>query len=161
PRLEVDADPMFYFAHDHPVRLSFDRVTAAFGGATPLFGEFEIDPNQPLEARLGPLREASRALERLPGIRAVVSLADILPRVPVPERDAVLSGERALPFGRMASEDGLRFVVLTESFATDDVRAWREAASTMPQVRVLSGPPMLFEALAAQIARAQASSLAW
>lgn len=161
PRLEVDSDPMFYFAHDHPVRRSFDRVTAAFGGATPLFGEFVIDSNRPLESQLETLRASSRALEELPGIRAVVSLADILPSVPVREREAVLSGERTLPFGRMASEDGLRFVVLTESFATEDVRAWREAAAAMPEVRVLSGPPMLFEALAAQIARAQASSLAW
>lgn len=159
PRLKVDADPLFYFPADHPVRQGFERVAAAFGGATPLFGEFAIDPERPVEEQLAPLRDASRALEELPGIRAVVSLADILPRVPVDQRAAVLSGERPLPFGRMATEDGLRFVVLTADYDSADVAVWRAAAAAMPEVRVFSGTPMLFAALASQIARAQAVSL--
>lgn len=159
PRLEVDADPLFYFAEDHPVRQGFERVGDAFGGATPLFGEFAVDPGAPLDPQLATLRDRSRELEALPGIRSVVSLADLLPRIPAAQHEAVLSGERTLPFGRMASATGLRFVVLPGSYDSADVGAWRAAAADMPEVRVLSGTPMLFEALSGQIARAQAGSL--
>jgi predicted RND superfamily exporter protein len=159
PRLQVDVDPLFYFAERHPVRQGFERVADAFGGATPLFGEFRVDPDAPLEPQLEALRQRSRELEALPGIRSVVSLADLLPRIPAGQREAVLSGETTLPFGPMAREDGLRFVVLPGSYDGADVAAWREAAAGMPEVRVLSGTPMLFEALSGQIARAQAGSL--
>ena len=159
PRLQVDADPLFFFGPDHEVRQAFERVAAAFGGATPLFGEFAVDPGAPLDPQLATLRERSRQLEALPGIERVISLADLLPRMPDAERDEVLSGQRSLPFGPMAREGGLRFVVLPGEYASEDISAWRAAASAMPEVRVLSGTPMLFEALSGRIARAQAGSL--
>jgi len=159
PRLQVDADPLFFFGPDHRVRQAFERVSVAFGGATPLFGEFAVDPGSPLDPQLATLRERSRELEALPGIERVISLADLLPRLPEAERDEVLSGERSLPFGPMAREGGLRFVVLPGAYVSEDVVAWREAAAAMPEVRVLSGTPMLFEALSDRIARAQAGSL--
>ncbi|MDZ7706307.1 MAG: MMPL family transporter [Trueperaceae bacterium] len=159
PRLEVDADPLFFFAEGHPVRQGFEQVANVFGAATPLFGEFVVDPDVPLDPQLEALRQRSRELEALPGIESVVSLADLLPRIPAGQRQAVLSGQRPLPFGSMAREDGLRFVVLPGSYDSADVAAWRVAAAAMPEVRVLSGTPMLFEALSGQIAGAQAGSL--
>jgi len=159
PRLEVDADPLVFFPSGHPLREAFAQVSVAFGGATPMFGEFVFDPEKPTGPQLETLRARSRELEMLPGIRTVLSLADLLPRVPESQRQALLDGSSQLPFGSMASADGLRFVVLPGEYQASDVAAWRAAAASMPEVRVLSGSPMLLEAASAQIARAQASSL--
>ncbi len=159
PRLQVDADPLFFFAPDHPVRQAFERVETAFGGATPLFGEFAVDADAPLDPQLATLRDRTRELEALPGIARVISPADLLPRMPEAERNEALRGERDSPFGPMAREGGLRFVVLPGEYDATDIAAWRAATARMPEVRVMSGTPMLFEALSGRIARAQAGSL--
>jgi hypothetical protein len=160
PRLRVDADPLFFFPRDHAVVEAFERLEAVFGGATPLFGEFALDPDAPLEPQLETLRERSTELSELDGVRSVLSPADLLPRLPAGQREAVLNGEANLPFGRMVREDGMRFVLFPDDHDEGDIAAWRRAARSMPEVRVLSGTPMLFEAISAQIARAQAGSLA-
>lgn len=160
PRLTVTADPLFFFPEDHPVRDGFTRVAEAFGGATPLFGEFAFDPGVPPEPQLAAIRAASRDLEALPGVRRVISLADVLPQVPESRREALLGGDRELPFGPMASDAGLRFVFLPGPYGPDDVAAWRRAASDEPLVRILTGTPILFSSLSRDIARAQALSLA-
>ena len=159
PRLSVDSDPLFFFPHGHPVRIAFDRVEDAFGGATPLFGEFVVDPDRPLDQQLGDMRKASAGLEHLPGIRTVFSLAALLPELPEAQREAVLAGDVTLPFGRMLREDGMLFVAFPGAYEAADVARWRAAARDADVIRNLSGSPMLFEALAAQIARAQAGSL--
>ncbi|MDZ7799703.1 MAG: MMPL family transporter [Trueperaceae bacterium] len=159
PRLSVDSDPLFYFPREHPVRQSFRAVEDAFGGATPLFGEFALDPGAPLKPQLAAIRDRARALEDLPGVRRVVSLADILPRVPASRRDALLRGEGDLPFGPMAREDGLRFVFLPGDYDAGDVSTWRNAAQDAPEIRILSGTPMLFQQLSHTVARAQVRSL--
>lgn len=159
PQLRVDADPLFFFPSGHPVRTAFERVDTVFGGATPLLGEFVIDPSRPLDEQLPALGDASRELETLPGLRSVFSLADLLPDLPDAQRQAVLNGEVTLPFGRMARQDGLLFVAFPSAYGGADITRWRATAAELDAVRTLSGAPMLFEALSGQIARAQAGSL--
>ncbi len=159
PRLHVDADQLFFFDADHPLRARFERVEAAFGGASPLVGEFVLDRAQPIEPQLEAVRARSRELEALPGVTRVLSIADILPSVPAPQRAALLDGEVTPPLGPMVSEDGLRFVLFPGPHVPADVQGWLAAADAAPEVRTLSGTPVLFDQLSRAIVRAQSVSL--
>jgi predicted RND superfamily exporter protein len=159
PRLAVNPDQLFFFKDNHPVRAQFARVTEAFGGATPLFGEFALDRSQPLDEQLERLRAVTQELEGLPGVRRVFSVADIVQRVPAAQRDALLSGEITPPLGPMVSDDGLRFAFFTEAFTTEDLQGWTAYADASPEVRVLTGTPLLFDEMGRVVLRAQLTSL--
>ncbi len=159
PRLHVDADQLFFFKADHPLRARFERVEEAFGGASPLVGEFVLDRGQPLEPQLDAIRSRSRELEALPGVKRVLSIADIAPSVPAPQRAGLLAGDITPPLGPMVSEDGLRFVLFPGPHAAADVQGWLAAAAAAPEIRILSGTPVLFDQLSRAIVRAQTVSL--
>lgn len=159
PRLHVDADQLFFFPPDHPLRARFERVEAAFGGASPLIGEFVLDRARPLEPQLEAMRDRSRALEALPGVTRVISVADIVPQVPAPQRAGLLDGSVTPPLGPMVTEDGARFVLFPGPYAPADLRAWLAAAAAAPEVRLLTGTPVLFDYLSRAIVRAQTGSL--
>jgi predicted RND superfamily exporter protein len=93
-------------------------------------------------------------MERLPGVRTVFSAADLPPEM----RDLALTG-MALPIGAMASDDGLRFMMLPETFTTDDLRGWVAFAEDSDEVRVLTGMPVLWDEIARLVLRAQIGSL--
>jgi uncharacterized protein len=160
PRLEVDPDQLFFFKAGHPARDAFARVEATFGGAAPLFGEFSLDRSLPLEPQLAAIRTRSRSLEALPGVRRVVSLADLVDDVPELRRPALLSGEIVPPLGPMVADDGLRFVLFPGPHTPADVQDWLEAARRAPEITVLTGTPVLFDGLSRAIVRAQGTSLA-
>ena len=160
PRIEVVADPLFFFKEGHPVQASYERVAEAFGGATPLFGEFALDRSEPLGPQLEALREASAELEALPGIRDVVSAADLAGQLPPGQRDALLAGELTPPVGPMVTDDGMRFVVFPDRVDAEAIQAWRDAVAEMPEVTAFTGTPLLFDALARVVVRAQGTSLA-
>ena len=160
PRIDVVADPLFFFKDGHPIQASYERVAEAFGGATPLFGEFSFDRSEPLEPQLDALRSASDELASLPGIRDVVSAADLAAMLPPGQRDALLTGELTPPMGPMVTEDGMRFVVFPDRVDAAAIEAWRGAVQDMPEVTAFTGTPLLFDALARVVARAQGTSLA-
>jgi predicted RND superfamily exporter protein len=60
----------------------------------------------------------------------------------------------------MVSEDGLRFVLFPGPHTAGDVALWLEAARAAPEIRTLSGTPVLFDQLSRAIVRAQTVSLA-
>ncbi len=160
PRLAVVSDQLFFFKADHPVRAAYAEVEAAFGGASPLFGEFAFDPSAPIDPQLEAIRARSDELEDLPGIRSVVSVASLAAALPEAQRDELLRGERTPPVGPMVSAEGLRFLVFPDDVRTSNVERWREATDAMPEVRAFTGTPLLFEALNRLVVRAQAGSLA-
>ena len=45
PQLAVNPDQLFFFKDDDPVRLAFEKTEEVFGGATPLMGEFVLEPS--------------------------------------------------------------------------------------------------------------------
>jgi len=153
PRLEVDTDQLFFFKDGHEVRRSFENTAEVFGGATPLMGEFVYDPAAG-PGQLDAIRETSAALEALPGVRTVFSVADL----PAEQQGFVLAGG-SLPIGSMVSDDGLRFMMLPESFTTDDLRSWVDFAAETDEIRVLSGMPVLWDEIARMVLRAQVGSL--
>ncbi len=158
PRLEVNPDQLFFFKDDDPVRTAFERTEEIFGGATPLSGEFVFDSSDPAGS-LVRARSASDQLEELGGVRTVFSAADLADALPAEQLDAVLAGDAALPVGDLVSDDGLRFILLPASFTTSDLEAWLEFAADSPDVRVLTGMPVVWDEIARLVLRAQATSL--
>ena len=159
PRLAVNPDQLFFFKDDDPVREAFDRTATLFGGATPLIGEFVYDPSGGPD-QVARLAGVTEELEALPGIRRVFSVPDLADALPPDQLTAVLAGDVDPPIGRLVSDDGMRFMVLPGSFSTDDLRQWVEFADASPDIRVLTGMPVIWDEVARLVLRAQVISLA-
>ena len=162
PKLGVNSDQLFMFPEGHQLREDFARIEQALGGATPLTGEFAWDADQGL-AGLERIRAASRELEALPGVRRVFSLADVagLLAETAPERaEAILAGDFDSPLGRMVSDDGLRFVLFPSAFEAEDLEGWLAFVERSDDVRIITGLPVLWDAIARSVVRAQVRSLA-
>ena len=74
--------------------------------------------------------------------------------------DAVLAGQVQLPMGEMVSADGLRFMLLPAGFTTDDLGTWLDYAEATPEIRQLTGMPVVWDEIARLVLRAQVVSLA-
>ena len=159
PQLEVDGDQLIYFKDDDPVRIGFEKTAEVFGGATPLMGEYVYNPAEGLSG-LPPLAALSREFEELGGIRTVFSLADLQGAVPDDQLLGALNGETPLPVGQMASDDGLRFMVLPGPFETGDLQQWLDFAAEKAEIRILTGMPVIWDEVARLVLRAQFLSLA-
>ncbi len=162
PGLAVDTDQLFFFKDGDPIRADFAKMEEVFGGATPLMGEFVLDPATGL-AQLPGILEVSRELEGLPGVRKVFSAADLLagrPPAEIPGLVAGLaSGTTVSPLGKMVSADGLRFVLFPSDFTTADLRGWLDFAAEQPEIRTLTGMTVLWDEMARLVLRAQSRSL--
>ncbi len=158
PRLEVNPDQLFFFKPDDPVRLAFERTEQLFGGATPLMGEFAFDPAGGLD-QLDELAAVSAELEAQPGVREVFSLVDVAAALSPEQLQAVIGGGATLPIGDMVSDDGLRFMLLPAGFTTDDLQGWLQLAEAAPEIRVLTGMPVVWDEIARLVLRAQVASL--
>lgn len=164
PKLGVDANQLVFFQEDSEVVVAFDRMTEAFGGATPLTGEFVWDPDGDRSAQLTRIRELSRELEQMPSVRRVFSIADAEQMIresglPDTMRQQLFDPEGSFGPGRMVSEDGLRFVLMPAEYETADVNAWRDFAESHEEIRTLGGMPMLFEEMSRMVVQAQIGSL--
>jgi predicted RND superfamily exporter protein len=154
PQLAVNPDQLFFFKDDDPVRIAFERTEELFGGATPLMGEFEFDPQDPLQS-LENARSATHDLEALPGVRTVFSVAGLADTVSTDQ----ITGDTDLPIGRMVTEDGLRFILLPSSFTTDDLGEWLAYADATDTVTILTGMPVVWDEIARLVLSAQVVSL--
>ncbi len=157
PQIEVDSDQLFFFKDNDEVRLAFNAIEEAFGGATPLVGEFAWDEDDGI-AGLDAVAATSAELESLPGVREVFSVAD-LRVLPEPQLQAFLDEEATLPLGDMVSSDGLRFALFPGEFDTNDLRSWIDYADAHDEVRVLTGMPVLWDETARLVLEAQVVSV--
>lgn len=158
PQLDVDSDPLFMFTEDHEVRVAFATTEELFGGATPLIGEFAIDPEKPQESAQA-AREASEQLESLPGVANVFSLLDVADALPPAAFSRLMAGDVEIPIGDLASADGLRFILFPGDFDTGDVQGWLQFADASDTVRVLTGLPVLWDEMARLVLGAQVWSV--
>ena len=159
PKLGVNSDQLFFFDADDPVRAAFEEMTEVFGGATPLFGELVVDPARPLAEQADGLRSVQAELAALPAVKQVFSILDAVASAPPAARAALLSGEQGSPLGRMVTPDGLRFVLFPGPFTADDLGRWVAWADEHPQVRVLTGMPVLYDEMSRLVFGAQMKSL--
>ena len=158
PRLEVNPDQLFFFKDADPVRLAFEKTEDLFGGATPLMGEFAYDPAAG-PAGLTAVSAVSAELEALPGVRSVISVADLAAGLPPGQVEMMLQGSLELPLGDMVSDDGLRFMLLPSNFSTEDLQGWLDFAETRDEIAVLTGMPVVWDEIARLVLQAQVVSL--
>ena len=158
PQLAVNPDQLFFFKDDDPVRLAFEKTEEIFGGATPLIGEFRFDPSDPQSSIIAAQR-ASEELESLSGVRTVFSIASLAGTVAPEQIEAVIAGAVELPLGPMATQDGLRFLLLPSAFSTADLEGWLAYAETSDAVVALTGMPVVWDEIARLVLNAQATSL--
>lgn len=158
PQLAVNPDQLFFFKDDDPVRLAFEKTEQLFGGATPLIGEFALDPQHPQQSAIDAI-QATKDLEALPGVRTVFSVASLAGAMSPEQFGSVVSGDAALPMGKMVSEDGMRFILLPSGFTTEDLKQWTAYADESDTVTVLTGVPIVWDEIARLVLKAQAVSL--
>lgn len=158
PRLEVDSDPLFMFPPNHEVRQAFEATEALFGGATPLVGEFAFDRSDP-GGSLERAREATERLEALPVVRTVVSVASLQGALPASTIEGVLAGEVELPTGTMVSDDGMRFMLLTQDLGSGGLNELRDVADADPAVLTLTGMTVIWDSMADLVLGAQVWSV--
>jgi predicted RND superfamily exporter protein len=158
PRLDVDSDQLFFFKDGDPVREAFEKTEEVFGGATPLAGEFVLEPSEGLEG-IARIAGISREFEELAGVRRVFSVADVAATLSPEELMQLASGGVTLPLGKMVSADGLRFILFPSDFTTDDLAGWVAFAETTPEIRTLTGMPIIWDDIARLVLRAQMTSI--
>lgn len=158
PRLDVDSDQLFFFKDGDPVRAAFEKTEEVFGGATPLAGEFVLEPAQGLEGIVR-IAAVSREFEELAGVRRVFSVADIAATLSPEELTQLASGGVTLPLGKMMSADGLRFILFPSNFSTDDLSGWVAFAEATPEIRTLTGMPIIWDDIARLVLKAQMTSI--
>ncbi len=158
PRLDVNPDQLFFFKQGDSVRAAFERTEELFGGATPLMGEFAYDPNGGPD-QLAAIAALSERFEAQPGVREVFSVADLVEALPPGQAAGVLGGGARLPIGEMVSGDGLRFMLLPSDFSTADLQGWLAFAEEAPEIRVLTGMPVVWDEIARLVLEAQVVSL--
>ncbi len=158
PKLDVDSDQLFFFKDNDPVREAFQKTEEVFGGATPLAGEFVLEPSEGLDG-IARIESVSREFEELAGVRRVFSVADVAASLSPEELKRLASGGMTLPLGKMVSADGLRFILFPSDFTTDDLEGWVAFAEAAPEIRTLTGMPIIWDDISRLVLRAQMTSI--
>lgn len=158
PKLDVDSDQLFFFKDGDPVREAFAKTEEIFGGATPLAGEFVLEPSEGLDG-IGRIEEVSREFEELPGVHRVFSVADVAATLSLEEMMQLASGGVTLPLGKMVSSDGLRFILFPSDFTTGDLEGWVAFAEETPEIRTLTGMPIIWDDISRLVLQAQMMSV--
>jgi predicted RND superfamily exporter protein len=174
PRLQVESNQLTYFKESSEIRQTFAHIEKNFGGAIPLTGEIASPQGQAALLDAGFAREVlatERELEKLPGIRNVFSVFDLMVGV-----NRMATGVDAYPdnpaFARMmlsqisseekatwASSDGFKMVIKTEELNSDDIDKLEEFVAGHQAVRIITGMPILFNELNGLVFKSQMQSL--
>jgi hypothetical protein len=172
--LKVVSDPLLYFKKDSGIRQTFQTIEDSFGGALVIIGDIAaprgLDTLRESEYAEDVL-EMERELERVPGILSASSLFDVVQsahtqltgKFDYPESPAEVSLLlRAMDDEDIASwhqDDGLRLVARTADLSSEDVALLRGFVASHPELRALSGTPMLYDELNRLTVQSQVRSL--
>jgi len=174
PKLEVVSNQLMFFKEDSPIRQTFNKVEKYFGGALPLTAEIVADRG------IDTLRDydfaddildTERELERIPGVKSATSLFDmiaglnemIIGRNDYPENPLVV--QRLLmqiddeDLETWVSDDGLRMMIVTEGLDSVDINRLEDFVAEHPDIRVVSGMPVLFDEMNRLVVQSQVRSL--
>jgi predicted RND superfamily exporter protein len=175
PRLQVESNQLTYFKESSEIRQTFSRIEENFGSAIPLTGEIASPRGQLalLDAGFaGNVLDMERELEKLPGIRSVFSVFDLIVGInrmatgvdAYPENTVLIrtmlsdigSGQQAA----WVSGDGFKMVIKTEELDTDDIARLNEfVAGHHDTIRVITGMPILFNEMNSLVFKSQVQSL--
>jgi predicted RND superfamily exporter protein len=182
PRLEVVSDQLMFFKEGSEIRNTFDKIEEHFGGALPLNAEIISDRG------IHTLRDYNfaedildieRELERLPGVQSAVSLFDMIRGInemmtgqeDYPQNPLVIQRLLPLVIQRLltqideedletwVSDDGLRMMIRTKDLTSDDMGRLEDFVAEYPEIRVISGMPVLFNEMNKLVVKSQIQSL--
>ncbi|MFC2066926.1 RND family transporter [Chloroflexota bacterium] len=174
PGLEVESNQVMFFKEDSQIRQTFDKVEKYFGGALPLTAE--IVSNRGIDTLRDykfaeDILDIEREMERLPGIESAISLFDIVANMyktitgqnDYPENPVLI--QRLLlqidveDLETWVSDDGLRVMIRTEALDSLDVDKLEEFTASHPDIRVVTGMPVLFDEMNKLVVESQIRSL--
>ena len=174
PRLEVVSNQLMFFKEDSQIRQTFNKVEKYFGGALPLTAE--IVANRGTDTLRDhefaeDILDIERELERLPGIQSAVSLFDMVASInemitgggDYPENPQLV--QRLLmqidddDLETWVSDDGLRMMIRTEDLDSIDIGRLEDFVAEHPEIRVVSGMPVLFDEMNKLVVQSQIRSL--
>ncbi|MFC2056958.1 RND family transporter [Chloroflexota bacterium] len=174
PRLEVVSNQLMFFKEDSQIRQTFDKVEEYFGGALPLTAE--IVANRGMDTLRDykyaeDILDIERELERLPGIESAFSLFDIVanasemmtgrddyPEIPgLIQRILMQMDDEDLE--TWVSDDGLRMMIKTDDLESLDIDMLEDFITAHPEIRVVTGMPVLFDEMNKLVVESQIRSL--
>ena len=174
PRLDVVSNQLMFFREDSQIRQTFDKVEKYFGGALYLTGELAADRG------IDTLRDynlaedildTEREMERLPGVKSVLSIFDMVAGINemVTGRDEYPQNPRTIQrfllqideedLKTWVSDDGFRMMLRTEDLESVDMDRLENFVAEHPDIRLISGMPVLFEEMNKLVVRSQIQSL--
>ncbi len=170
PRLEVVSNQLMFFKEGSQIRRTFDKVEKYFGGALYLTGEIASDRG------VDTLRNYNFAedvldMERLPGVKSVLSIFDMIVGINemVTGRDEYPESPRVIQrflmqiddedLATWVSGDGLRMMIRTEDLDSVDMDKLEDFVAEHSEIRLISGMPVLFEELNKLVVQSQIRSL--
>jgi len=174
PRLEVVSNQLMFFKEDSPIRQTFDKVEKYFGGSLPLTAEIVADRGIDTLRNYNfaeDILDTERELERLPGIQSAVSLFDMIVNI-----NEIATGQDDYPQSPLAiqrilaqiddedletlvSDDGLRMMIRTEDLDSLDIGKVEDFIDEHPDIRALTGMPVLFDEMNRLVVQSQIRSL--
>ncbi|HEY92161.1 MAG TPA: RND family transporter [Dehalococcoidia bacterium] len=174
PRLEVVSNQLMFFKEDSQIRQTFNKVEKHFGGALPLTAEIVSNRGTDTlrDYKLAEdILDIERELERLPGIQSAASLFDMVASInemttgrgDYPENPQLV--QRILmqidddDLETWVSDDGLRMMIRTEDLDSIDIGRLEDFVAENPQIRVVSGMPVLFDEMNKLVVQSQIRSL--
>lgn len=174
PRLEVVSNQVMFFKENSQIRQTFDKVEKYFGGALPLTAE--IVSNRGIAALRDhkfaeDILDIERELERLPGIESAFSLFDM-----VADINKMITGRNDYPenprfiqrllmqiddedLETWVSDDGLRMMIGTDDLESLDMDKLDDFTAAHPDIRVITGMPVLFDEMNKLVVNSQIRSL--
>ena len=175
PRLDVVSNQLMFFRDNSEVKKTFDKVEKYFGGALPLTAEIiaedGIDTLRDYNYA-DDILEAERELERIPGVKSAFSIFDLITNIhkmrtgqneypqssPLVQRVVMQIDDEDLEM--WVSDDGLRMLIATEDLDSLDMDRLEAFVAEHPDIRVISGMPVLFEEMNKLVVQSQIQSLA-
>jgi len=163
-----------FFKEDSQIRQTFDKVEEYFGGALPLTAEIVSDRG------IDTLRDynfaedildTERELERLPGVQSAISLFDMIAGI-----NEMITGQDDYPqnprviqrllmqiddedLKTWVSDDGFRMMIRTEGLTSDDMGRLEDFVDEHPDIRLITGMPVLFNEMNKLVVQSQIQSL--
>jgi len=174
PSLEVVSNQVMFFKEDSQIRQTFDKVEKYFGGALPLTAE--IVSNRGIDTLRDykfaeDILDMERELERLPGIESAFSLFDMVSninkmmtgRIDYPENPQFI--QRIVmqiddeDLETWVSDDGFRMMIRTDDIESLDMDRLEDFVMAHPDIRVVTGMPVLFDEMNKLVVQSQIRSL--
>jgi len=174
PRLDVVSNQLMFFKENSEIRQTFDKIESYFGGALPLTAEIVADRGVDTLRDYDfadEILDIEREMERLPGIKSAFSIFDM-----VASLNKMVTGKNDYPespqvvqrllsqiddedLETLVSADGLRMMITTEDLDSLDMDRLEDFVAGHPDIRLITGMPVLFEEMNRMVVQSQIRSL--